>query len=388
MQIAVLERGAQACPTSNSEVTMPQPFSYFVDLIGGDRGCNLRCPSCAVGNVVNGNRKPGLMSVAQFEAILDKIGRDVTDRPVEVHLYSWTEPLLHKQIGQIIAAVKARGYLCSISSNLNDIRNLDEAIAARPDWMRISLSGFTQEVYGQTHVGGDVEVVKQNMRRLREILDAHNSQTQIFVGFHRYRHNAHELKPMSDLAAELGYQVAPVFAYLMPLDGLIDYYEGNPIPEKAQSIIPLLAISPDEQKAIQQKTPPQECPLRTDQMMINADGSVQLCCAVFDSKFVIAQSYLDASFDELQATKMNHSFCETCMSHEGHKISIMAHPERLDEVGFRNIGQASPVQVASRRVKRVASELAQSGPLLAVRSHLKVGTHLRNLRRALRRRTA
>ena len=36
-------------------------------------------------------------------------------------------------------------------------------MAANPDMLKVLLSGFTQEIYGQTHRKGDIELVKRNM---------------------------------------------------------------------------------------------------------------------------------------------------------------------------------------------------------------------------------
>src|SRR5262249_35905340 len=57
---------------------------------------------------------------------------------------------------------------CFVSSNLNMVRRLDDLFRAEPTLFRISLSGFTQKTYGQSHVRGNIERVKENMRLVAE----------------------------------------------------------------------------------------------------------------------------------------------------------------------------------------------------------------------------
>ena len=94
-----------------------------------------------------------------------------------VGLFNWAEPLIHPKIGELVRIVQSHGVPCDLSSNLNDIRNLAQALAANPRSLRISVSGFTQEVYGRTHRGGDIEVVKNNMRVLAELKASLGSTT-------------------------------------------------------------------------------------------------------------------------------------------------------------------------------------------------------------------
>ena len=70
---------------------------------------------------------------------------------------NWTEPLLHPQIHELIGAVRARGVHCSISTSLNVLRAPDLLMQANPDWLRVSVSGFTQEIYARGHKADDIE---------------------------------------------------------------------------------------------------------------------------------------------------------------------------------------------------------------------------------------
>ncbi len=316
------------------QASTKKTFAYNIDVI---EGCNLRCPSCPVGNSREAARPKGRMSVAMFDAIMDKVVCE-TPNVQYISLFSWTEPLLHPELSQIVASVKRHGFPCYLSSNLNRIDRLTEVVSAEPDRFRISLSGFRQEIYQQTHSGGDIEIVKANMHRLREVIDEQSSKMQVFVSYLRYRHNmGKEHNAMRDLVQKLGFNWEPVWAYLMPLEKNLAYYEGH-IDEADKKVIELLAISPNEHKQLRVGTAPCDCRLRAEEMSLNADGSVALCCGTFDKKYTIAPSFLDTPFDELQRLKYAHSLCATCMSHEMHKTAVMTEPEQMEVIARRNLG--------------------------------------------------
>jgi hypothetical protein len=80
------------------------------------------------------------------------------------------------------------------------MRNIDAVLAENPHAFRISLSGFTQEVYGYTHRGGNIERVKQHMVELAEAKRRQNATTNIHVLYHRYKHNLRDEASMRDFA--------------------------------------------------------------------------------------------------------------------------------------------------------------------------------------------
>ena len=96
--------------------------------------CNLRCPSCPVGNI--GYVTPtGLIDLDLFRRIIAKASDEY--RIKNVSLFNWGEPLLHPKLSELIRIVKSYGHRCQLSSNLNLLRNIDEVLAARPDYFRI-----------------------------------------------------------------------------------------------------------------------------------------------------------------------------------------------------------------------------------------------------------
>ena len=129
-------------------------FIFYIDVFSY---CNLRCPSCLVGARYGDLSEwpRGLMSPDLLDRVLDKALGEC--RIEAVGLYNWTEPLLHPEIARLVRAVKSCGLVCSLSSNLNVLREPESLLGEHPDYLRVSVSGFTQEIYARGHREGDIE---------------------------------------------------------------------------------------------------------------------------------------------------------------------------------------------------------------------------------------
>lgn len=253
------------------------------------------------------------MSAQMFEQIVTKIRRESPAVKL-LWLFNWTEPVLHPRLPQLIEIAAAHGFRVCLSSNLNAGKHYEEVMAAAPRLWIVSLSGFTQDVYARGHTKGDIEVVKDNMRRLSELRHRYGDKTEISVSYHCYNDNlGSEYDSMREFCASLDLACVPTLAYFYPLEKLFDYFEGT-LTDEDQALVDRLIVSPQEASAMALASPSGDCGLRATMMSINCDGTVSLCCTVFDRKYVIAESYLDTSLEELQARKYRHETCKQCMS--------------------------------------------------------------------------
>ena len=146
------------------EVTKLRPWRVFLEI---NSGCNLKCPSCTKGNTsaINGlkyEHQTGFMDEDLMERILDKIASENPD--AIVFTYGNSEPWLNPRLPECLASIKRRGLHPQFSTNLNYVQRVDETLAAQPDMIIISLSGFTQEIYERGHDGGNIDKVKAHMR--------------------------------------------------------------------------------------------------------------------------------------------------------------------------------------------------------------------------------
>ena len=129
-----------------------------IEIVGG---CNLRCPSCSVGNFlleefVAEPRKKGLMSPELFQSIVRKLSQ-VSDQKM-IHLYNWGDTLLHKNLPEIIKIAHEAGFNVAVSTNFSmriDLKPIVQAMEEK-DVFAVSLSGATQEIYQKGHAGGRI----------------------------------------------------------------------------------------------------------------------------------------------------------------------------------------------------------------------------------------
>ena len=285
-------------------------FTYAIEVADG---CNLRCPSCPRGNLQMARPRQGLMSLALFGRILDKIERDKTVQSPSVWLFNWGEPLLNPDLPAMISAVKARGWYAMLSSNLSLKRDLHDVIAAGPDEFKISLSGFDQKNYAIGHARGRIDLVQDNMRALRCILDATRAETRVWVGFHVYRHNQADVEPMRQLAESLGYYFHAYPASFTPLEKLADLCEGK-LESADRAIVDALISDPLARAAENRArvSPRRDCELRFNMMSIGVDGEVDLCCSSFAPENRLGVNFLAFSHEDLQRRKYAHPFCGRC----------------------------------------------------------------------------
>src|SRR5215471_21305245 len=225
-------------------------YTFYVDIFSH---CNLRCPSCPVGNSGEelSTSKPSLMSKSLLEQILDKASGEC--EVGAVCLYNWTEPLLHPEVVELIGAIKQRKLVCWISSNLNILRRTDALVSSGLDFLRISLSGFTQSIYERGHRGGKIETVKANMRSLAAAIEETHSGTRVEVFYHVYRYNQHEIAPMKAFAEDLGFVFTTTFAYVTPVEKIIQIANGSFTPADME-LLDSLAVPLDRAIEITSRT--------------------------------------------------------------------------------------------------------------------------------------
>lgn len=316
-------------------MTAPNPIDVFVDIVGA---CNLRCPSCPVGNMPPNINAKHIMEPATFEKIVAKMASEC--KVSKIHLYNWGEPFLHPQLPKMIEIAKKLDAPCYLSSNFNAVKNLEEVLLKNPYCLRISLSGYNQEIYGQTHRGGNIETVKRNLDELALILRRTRSSTRVHVFYHRYRHNLDDENLMKKYARQLGFGFHPVWALLMPAEKVVAFAEpenrGLSLTDQDRNLIQSLALPLSEALTACRRHCTQPCGLPSGQLVLNSSGQVQLCCVVYDaSQFTIAP-YLEVSFAEIQRRRKNHPFCAQCIKHGIHVYETFGTFD-MDRIAMRNI---------------------------------------------------
>jgi MoaA/NifB/PqqE/SkfB family radical SAM enzyme len=279
-------------------------MNMYIDIVGA---CNLSCPSCPMGNSENLNFKKA-MQLDMFKQIVEKAkGEGVRT----IFLYNWTEPLVHPKIGEFIEVINAAGMDSGISTNLNLAKNMEKALAAEPGYFRISLSGFYQDTYKKGHVGGDIEVVKQNMIALSEIKQRMGLSTRIDVYYHRYLDNIEEESLMREFSEALGFDFSTGYSVMMPLEKTLAIVERDPsVTATDYETLERLALPPyDDLINVVQHYPKQACTLKDDWLVIDCNGNTVLCCTIFNQTEYQVGKYLDMPLAELTRRKSTQQNC-------------------------------------------------------------------------------
>lgn len=307
---------------------------YYIDIVGT---CNLRCPSCPVGNYKvaeagNGQRPTGFMQLPLFKDILEKIKREsIGSHPMVIGVYNWGEPTLHPELPKFIEAIREKSFYSYVSTNLNVREDkLKELVAVAPDKLIVSTSGYDCDVYSQTHSRGDPHLVVSNMFRLRYYMDKLKKDFDVEISYHMYEHNIHkDIERIMSISQDLRFHLALDITFYMPLENNFKYFNGNPLPQKDRDLISLMLIKPEEQLELAQPYKKMDCPL-LDYTTINFDGSTALCCGVYDYRNNIADNFLDVDCIELAERKKKHPLCSQCMGMGLHMAAAQAARSELD----------------------------------------------------------
>jgi hypothetical protein len=202
--------------------------------------------------------------------------------------------------------------------------------------MRVSLSGFTQEVYEKGHRGGQIEKVKANLLKLKE----HNVSTDIAIYWHNYNDNAHEKEAMKNLAESLGFGFQEITAVLMPVEEVMkvwrsDRYATQTVGAPATTepatvataatpaadvgaLLPRLLEGMQHAKEQCLKLKRIHCSLQTRQLAMDSEANISVCCASYNSKLNLVGNFLTTPLKEIEKRKNNSAFCRSCKDMGAH----------------------------------------------------------------------
>jgi len=321
----------------------------FIDVTSS---CNLACPTCPVGNM--GFVQGPNMEISKFKKIISKLKNDFPYLE-KVSLYNWTEPILYSKLPEFIEIVQDAGFDCNLSANLNMIKNLEEIIKKDPAHIRVSVSGFTQEVYVRGHTNGDIEVVKKNMKTLSDLIKKYNASTKVTVFYLKYKYNLSEIQMMKDYASELGFYFDQYSAIMQPIEKVFDYIEN---PEKldvmSEEIIKKLRFDP---KLILDECQPYKknsCTLLENQLIIDSSGNIQLCCVTSTPENVLG-SYLDMTPEEIYQKRHCSNTCKKCMGKGLH----IYYASKFDDEDFNLIWPKMALNKKQQRVIEMEKNIHQ-----------------------------
>ena len=132
--------------------------------------------------------------------------------------------MLHNELDKFIKLTHKKNIAVAISTNLS-IRfedRIQKLIMAEPDIIKISLSGFYKEAYDKTHTGGDINLVKSNLYKLKYLIDRYKKDILVDISTQYIDNSGKNLKKFKKLAKELNFMLSNFYALVMPLEKLLN----------------------------------------------------------------------------------------------------------------------------------------------------------------------
>ena len=165
--------------------------------------CQLRCPECTVG--MRGERREakgergtpllggaggGLLTMDLFRRILDQVKASAHT----MQFYFQGEPLLNKQLPEMIAAAHQVGLYTIVSTNAQALSRSTAEALVKSGLSRIivSIDGFSEESYAAYRVGGSLHKALESLQHLANAKAELHSRIRIELQVLRLRSNEHE----------------------------------------------------------------------------------------------------------------------------------------------------------------------------------------------------
>ncbi len=162
--------------------------------------CNLRCPMCPSGNGTL-KRAKGYMDFELYKKVID----EVSEYAFMLILWNQGEPFLNKDMVKMIKYAHSKRLYTLVSTNANILPPAEEIVDSGLDRLIVSLDGASQETYNQYRINGEIDKVKENVRKLVEAKKKKKSIfPKILWQFIVMKHNEHEIESIRNLAKELG----------------------------------------------------------------------------------------------------------------------------------------------------------------------------------------
>lgn len=259
--------------------------------------CTLCCPLCPTGQRDTARPK-GLLRFADFQNIVDEIG----DFLVTINFTNWGEPFLNKEILSMVRYCKEKGIpFTRLDSNLNtfDPNDCESLVLSGLDRLSASIDGASQETYEKYRKGGDFHRVIFNLKAIAsKRKELGRQKPYLRWQFLVFRHNQHEIARAVKIAKEIGVdridfsggRVNTGTEVLKPLAENIEVSKGYLVDPGTKFSLYTKDKKPKKLKRV--------CDWLWKRSVINWDGSVSPCCAVWPQKYDFGNCF-QRSFKEI-----------------------------------------------------------------------------------------
>ena len=118
----------------------------------------------------------------------------------------------------------------------------------------------------------------------------------------------------------------------MPLERVINYCNGS-ADSQTLDLSENLLVTIDEgiRASSRFPLPKGKCPFRENQLNINADLTVPVCCTVFNRDHLISENYLDIPLSQININKAESEICKKCM-----ELNLPEYNMGFNKIGWNN----------------------------------------------------
>lgn len=267
------------------------------------------------------------MSAETYGKVLDKVLQE-TPMVGLIQLYNWGEPMLNRELPQIIKMTHDRNVVCAISSNLNIKHDFEDVIAAAPDSFRVSISG-NHQTYELTHNGGKWSRLMNNMKKLHLLRNKHCPEMQVEVTYHLYNDTTEEgYRFISGLCEELGFVFRSHMAGLLPLDNVEHYRDQEPLSREARATLGKLMLPIDEALRIAEGQSDTDCTVENT-VLIDANLRVKHCGLYYSlDDNIVSDNFLELPLGDFVKRRNKSSLCTRCKAGGLHRYCRVYTDER------------------------------------------------------------
>lgn len=258
--------------------------------------CHLKCILCPTGAKASG-KKFGKLNLDSYQKILDECG----DYLWFIKFYNWGEPLLNKDLFKMIRLARDRKIEVSVSTTLNFFNDsiCGDIFNSGLTDLIISLSGISNKSVQKQQVGSDYEHVMKNFKQLVEMKTKRKSKLPFIQWrFLVNKYNEQEIERAKLLSRQL--KVNKFELCRLRCDMGKELLLSNEqqfenvkswLPENEQ--LSMYNYSKKQKKKIKKF-----CAIPWTESVIQPDGSVSSCDAVWDGKYDLG-NITNSSFFEI-----------------------------------------------------------------------------------------
>jgi MoaA/NifB/PqqE/SkfB family radical SAM enzyme len=233
-----------------------------------------------------------MLTMELFDSLMDELGEYL----FLILFYNYGEPLLNRSLPKMIRRASGLDIETECHSNLSlplSDAYVEEILTSGLTHLYGSIDGFTQPIYEIHRVGGNVDLVKQNLRKLAAARQKLGAGTVIHYNFLVFSFNEHEAPEAAKFSKDLGIEFHARDAFIHIPSWLPSYRRNERPFIVAEEIAPppefsyrqdgqILSWSPlpeiDESKAASR------CGWHYGYSVVQPRGELAPCCAVAKEK--------------------------------------------------------------------------------------------------------